>query len=80
MAKPVRNWVFRIDAHPNTGTLNSASLTICTQTYTLSADDFKKDFVMYPTNKGFNVQFTSQSTKGKSLFMIYWEGNYSKRI
>jgi subtilisin-like proprotein convertase family protein len=64
---PQGTWTFRIrDAYPNdTGTLNAASMSICTQTYTLSAEDFEiNDFVMYPNpNKGiFNVQFTSQST------------------
>jgi subtilisin-like proprotein convertase family protein len=66
---PSGTWVFRIrDAWSgDQGTLNSASIDICTQTYTLSADDFKiNDFVMYPNpNKGiFNIQFTSQSTSG----------------
>jgi hypothetical protein len=35
------------------GTLNSASIDICTQTYTLSADDFEISVVMYPNpNRG----------------------------
>lgn len=63
---PSGTWVFRIrDAYPNdTGTLNSASLTLCTQTYTLSVADVNmSDLVIYPNpNKGiFNVQFTSDS-------------------
>jgi subtilisin-like proprotein convertase family protein len=63
---PSGNWTFRIrDAHQNdTGTLNSASIAICTKSYTLSAEDFQiDDFVLYPNpNKGsFIIQFTSQS-------------------
>ncbi|MGO4818376.1 zinc-dependent metalloprotease [Flavobacterium sp. W22_SRS_FP1] len=63
---PSGTWVFRIrDAYPNdTGTLNSASLTLCTQTYTLSVADVNmSDLVIYSNpNKGiFNVQFTSDS-------------------
>jgi subtilisin-like proprotein convertase family protein len=58
---PSGNWTFRSGRLPNdTGTLNSASITICTK-YTLSAEDFQiNDFVLYPNpNKGnFTVQFT----------------------
>lgn len=62
-------WTFRVrDAFPNdTGTINSASITICTQTFTLGATDFEiNDFAVYPNpNKGsFNVQFTSKSSSG----------------
>lgn len=60
-------WTFKIrDAFKgDLGTLNSASITICTQTYTLAAPEFEiNDFVLYPNpNKGnFNIQFTSNST------------------
>ncbi|MFQ3173881.1 MAG: subtilisin-like proprotein convertase family protein, partial [Flavobacterium sp.] len=87
---PSGTWKFRIrDAYPNdTGTVNAASIDICTQTYTLSAEDFKiSDFVMYPNpNKGiFNVQFTSDSVNevkvvvndilGRKLF----ENRYQKQ-
>jgi subtilisin-like proprotein convertase family protein len=71
---PSGTWTFRIRdvGQGDTGTLNAASIDICTQSYTLSADDFKiSDFVMYPNpNKGiFNIQFISQSTNGvKVLF------------
>jgi subtilisin-like proprotein convertase family protein len=63
---PSGNWTFRIrDAYQNdTGTLNSASIAICTKSYTLSAEDFQiDDFVLYPNpNKGnFMIQFTSQT-------------------
>ncbi|MFV8324503.1 reprolysin-like metallopeptidase [Flavobacterium sp. ZS1P14] len=62
-------WTLRVrDAYQaNVGTLNSASITICTQTFTLAAPDFQiNDFVLYPNpNKGnFNIQFTSASSSG----------------
>ncbi|HEX9152672.1 MAG TPA: T9SS type A sorting domain-containing protein, partial [Flavobacterium sp.] len=62
-------WTLRVrDAYQaNTGTLNSASITICTQTFTLAAPDFQiNDFVLYPNpNKGnFNIQFTGASSSG----------------
>jgi subtilisin-like proprotein convertase family protein len=60
-------WTLRVrDAYQaNVGTLNSASITICTETFTLAAPDFQiNDFVLYPNpNKGnFNIQFTSTSS------------------
>ena len=59
-------WTFRIrDAFANdSGTLNSASIQICTKTFTLGTKDFDaNDFSLYPNpNKGnFTVQFSSQS-------------------
>jgi subtilisin-like proprotein convertase family protein len=71
---PSGNWTFRIqDAYlGDTGTLNSASITICTKSYTLSTEDFQTDdFVMYPNpNKGnFTVQFTSQSETGVKVLV-----------
>jgi subtilisin-like proprotein convertase family protein len=71
---PSGKWTFRIrDAEAgDSGTVNSASVDICTQTYTLSAEDFKiSDFVMYPNpNKGiFSIQFTSQSTIGVKVLV-----------
>jgi subtilisin-like proprotein convertase family protein len=59
-------WTFRIrDSFRNdTGTLDSASIQICTKTFTLGTSDFDvSNFSLYPNpNKGnFNVQFTSQS-------------------
>ncbi|MFV8374788.1 reprolysin-like metallopeptidase [Flavobacterium sp. LB1P71] len=60
-------WTLRVrDAYlANVGTLNSASITICTETFTLAAPDFQiNDFVLYPNpNKGnFNIQFASMSS------------------
>jgi len=71
---PEGTWTFRVrDAYSgDLGTLNSASITICAQTFTLSAEDFEiSDFVMYPNpNKGvFNVRFTSQSTDGVKVLV-----------
>lgn len=83
-------WTFRIrDAYTgDVGTLNSASINICTQTFTLAAPDFQiNDFVLYPNpNKGnFNIQFTSKSSSGvkvsvhdllgKKLFENEFENN-----
>ena len=94
---PSGTWTFRVrDAFQNdTGTVNSASITICTQTYTLSAAAFQiDDFTMYPNpNKGnFNIQFTSQSGSpikvlvhdllGRKLFDKEYENtsNFNKNI
>ena len=71
---PSGNWTFRIrDAYTgDKGTLNSASIAICTKSYTLSAEDFKiDDFVLYPNpNKGnFTIQFTSQSETGVQVLV-----------
>ena len=59
-------WTFRIrDSIQNdTGTLDAASIQICTKTFTLGTTDFDvNDFSLYPNpNKGnFNIQFTSRS-------------------
>ncbi len=66
---PQGTWTLMVrDAYAiNVGTLNAASITICTQTFTLSAPSFEiNDFVLYPNpNKGnFNIQFTSKSENG----------------
>jgi hypothetical protein len=55
-----------VDVDSVIGNLNSASIDICTQTYTLSADDFEIELcdVSNPNRGVFNVQFTSQSTNG----------------
>lgn len=67
-------WTLRVrDAYKaDLGTLNSASITICTQTYTLAAPEFQiNDFVLYPNpNKGnFNIQFTTVSTAGVKVLV-----------
>ena len=71
---PSGTWTFRIrDAFKNdTGTLNSASIAICTQLYELlpvSSDI--NDFGMYPNpNQGnFTIQFTSQSATGVQVYV-----------
>ncbi len=54
------------------GTLNSASITICDQTFTLGVPDFENvDFAIYPNpNKGsFTVQFESNSNAAIKLFV-----------
>ena len=64
---PANTWTlkFRDVSGGDTGTLNSASITICTKTYTaLGTNNLNlSDFVMYPNpSKGqFNIQFSSQS-------------------
>jgi subtilisin-like proprotein convertase family protein len=65
---PQGNWTFRVrDAVSGSfGTINSASVNICSQTFTLDNSDFESiDFVLYPNpNKGsFNVEFECDSTK-----------------
>jgi subtilisin-like proprotein convertase family protein len=55
------------------GTIDSASITICTKTYTLATPDFEiNDFVVFPNpNKGnFNVQFSTKSDAGVKV-MVY---------
>ncbi|TRX39511.1 zinc-dependent metalloprotease [Flavobacterium restrictum] len=66
---PSGTWTFRIrDAFVgDTGTLDAASVSICTKTYTLGDADFEiNDFVLYPNpNKGnFTIQFNSTSNSG----------------
>lgn len=67
-------WTLRVrdvDA-VKTGKIDSASITICTQTFTLGTPDLEiNDFVLYPNpNKGnFNIQFSSTSTTGVTVFV-----------
>jgi subtilisin-like proprotein convertase family protein len=94
---PSGNWTFRIrDAYAgDMGTLNSASIAICTKSYTLVEEGVQiDDFVLYPNpNKGnFNIQFTSRSAAkveifvhdllGRKLFNKEYEytGNFNKNI
>lgn len=64
---PANTWTlkFRDISGGDTGTLNSASITICTKTYTaLSTNNLNlSNFALYPNpSKGqFNVKFSSQS-------------------
>jgi subtilisin-like proprotein convertase family protein len=67
-------WTLRAsDAEANdVGKVDSASITICTQTFTLAAPEFEiNDFVLYPNpNKGnFNIQFTSNSSNGVKVLV-----------
>jgi subtilisin-like proprotein convertase family protein len=72
---PQGNWHFRVrDAYvSDTGTLNSAAITICTKSYTtLAAPSFDiGNFVVYPNpNKGnFNIQFTSTAMSGVKVLV-----------
>jgi hypothetical protein len=67
-------WTLRAsDADTNDiGKVDSASITICAQSFTLAAPEFEiNDFVLYPNpNKGnFNVQFTSASSNGVKVLV-----------
>ncbi len=90
-------WTFRVrDGYQgDTGTINSASISICTQNYTLvNPDTDVTDFVMYPNpNKGdFTVKFTSKSTNkitvivhdilGRKIYDKEFEnnGNFNENI
>jgi subtilisin-like proprotein convertase family protein len=67
---PQGNWKlrYRDTGQGDTGTINSASITICSGSYTrLATPSFEiKDFVLYPNpNKGnFTIRFTSANTTG----------------
>ncbi len=94
---PQGAWTFRIrDRYlTDTGTLNSASLSICTQKYTLADPESDvNDLAMFPNpNKGsFTVKFTSKTTNpitvrindilGKKIFEEEFEnnGNFDENI
>ena len=71
---PAGTWTLRVrDAVTGMfGTVNSASINICGQTYTLDTPDFENiDFVLSPNpNKGsFIVQFESKSNNGVTIFV-----------
>lgn len=71
---PQGAWIFQVrDAvSGNFGTINSASVNICSQTFTLDNSEFEGvDFAMSPNpNKGyFNVQFECDSTKTVEVFV-----------
>ncbi|WDF63312.1 zinc-dependent metalloprotease [Flavobacterium sp. KACC 22763] len=75
------NWTFRVfdDKVGSLGTINSASVNICTKTYTLGNDDFENvDFVAYPNpNKGtFTVQFERDSVSEIKVYVNDINGKY----
>jgi subtilisin-like proprotein convertase family protein len=71
---PQGNWTLRVRdaASGSSGSINSASINICSQTFTLGTPDFENiAFALYPNpNKGnFTVQFSSDSTKTVKVFV-----------
>ncbi|MBC7747368.1 MAG: T9SS type A sorting domain-containing protein, partial [Methylotenera sp.] len=67
-------WTFRVRDVDATkiGTVDQASITICTKTYTLGISDIEiNDFVVYPNpNKGnFNIQFTNKYSAGVKVMV-----------
>lgn len=71
---PQGTWTFRVrDAVTGKfGTINSASLNICNQTYTLGNPDVENvTFTLYPNpNKGnFTIQFKSDSTNRVQIYV-----------
>ncbi|WP_316635917.1 reprolysin-like metallopeptidase [uncultured Flavobacterium sp.] len=71
---PQGNWTFRVrDAVTGMfGTINSASINICTQNFTLGTPDLNTiDFVLYPNpNKGnFTIQFESDATNRVQVYV-----------
>ncbi|PIF31864.1 putative secreted protein (Por secretion system target) [Flavobacterium sp. 9] len=71
---PQGTWTFRVrDAVLGKfGTINSASINICSQTFTLGTEDFNTiDFVLYPNpSKGnFTVQFESDATNRVQVYV-----------
>jgi len=72
---PANTWTlkFRDISGGGAGTLTSASITICTKTYTALATNNLNlsNFVLYPNpSKGqFNLQFTSQSENDVTIFV-----------
>lgn len=94
---PQGTWVFRVrDRYlTDTGTINSASLSICSQKYTLADPESDvNDLAMFPNpNKGnFTVKFTSKTTNpititvndilGRKLYERVFEnnGNFDENI
>jgi len=67
-------WTLRVrdDITGSFGTINSASINICSQTFTLGTPDFENTvFSVYPNpNKGnFTIQFESDSPKTVTVFV-----------
>jgi len=74
-SKPANgNWTLTANDNYNgdTGTINSWSMEICTQTATLANPSFGlSDFVVYPNpnNGNFNIQFNSSSINGVKVLV-----------
>lgn len=71
---PQGTWTFRVrdNVTGNFGTINSASVNICTQTFTLGNPDLENvDFTLYPNpNKGnFTIRFESDSVNRVQVFV-----------
>ncbi|TDO84063.1 putative secreted protein (Por secretion system target) [Flavobacterium chryseum] len=71
---PQGNWVLKVrDAVSGSfGTVNSASINICNQTFTLGVPDEENiEFVMYPnpTRGDITIQFSSESKAGVNVFI-----------
>lgn len=78
---PQGNWTFRVfdDTVGALGIINSASVNICSKTYTLGNNDFENvDFVAYPNpNKGtFTVQFSRDSISEIKVYVNDINGKY----
>ena len=71
---PQGTWTFRVrdNVSGNFGTINSASVNICSQTFTLGNPDLSNtDLALYPNpNKGsFTIQFASDSINRVQVFV-----------
>jgi subtilisin-like proprotein convertase family protein len=72
---PQGDWTFRVydNFTGDTGTINSWSIEVCTQTFTLSTPSNQfADFAVYPNpnNGNFNIQFTSNSSSANGVKVL----------
>lgn len=72
---PQGNWTFRVydNYTGDTGTINSWSIEVCTQTFALSTTSNQfADFAVYPnpSNGNFNIQFTSNASNGNGVKVL----------